>query len=90
MPSLQPSACFPFFFPSSIANNSPLAQLAGERIVALGPLVRTYTVPAKAFLLSCWFCPHLPQGERNILFGTVQFSIFFLISRAFFSVFFVF
>ena len=39
MPPLQPSACFPFFFPSSISNNSPLAQLAGERIVALGPLV---------------------------------------------------
>ena len=39
MPLLQPSACFPFFFPSSISNNSPLAQLAGEQIVALGPLV---------------------------------------------------
>ena len=31
--------CFHFFFPSSISNNSPLAQLAGERIVAIGPLV---------------------------------------------------
>ena len=28
-----------FFFPSSVSNNSPLAQLAGEQIVALGPLV---------------------------------------------------
>ena len=39
MPPLQPSACFISFFLSSISNNSPLAQLAGERIVALGPLV---------------------------------------------------
>ena len=39
MPPLQPGACFPFFFPSSISYSSPLAQLAGERIVALGPLV---------------------------------------------------